>query len=88
MESHKEQSVDTSKRRPSLIGCAIIDVDTDSRLRSDSIRIDDESATTKPKDEEKRGVGRKPSMIQMTGDSSSNDEDAGSSGTETKQAST
>lgn len=59
---------DATNRRVSLVGCAIIDVDEEaaSYQSSDSIHIEDEEKITS---------SRKPSMIQMSHDLSSGEDD-------------
>lgn len=60
-------------KRPSLIGCAIIDVsDNAMRMEStDSIRLDDDASD----EQQKSLTSRKKSMIQMSRDSNDDDDD-------------
>lgn len=67
-DAQREVFFDTTRKRVSLVGCAIIDVDDDAaRYQScDSIHMDDEERTPS---------SRKPSMIQMSHDMSSDKDD-------------
>lgn len=67
MDVHKDL-YDDSKRRISLVGCSIIDIDDDAAQlqSSESIQIDDE---------ERVAGSRKPSMIQLSHDLSSDEND-------------
>lgn len=68
LDARYQQLPDGSRKRMSLVGCAIIDVDNEAaRLQSfDSVQIEDD---------EKTGGSRKPSMIQMSHDLSSDEND-------------
>lgn len=68
LDAHREL-FDASKKRVSLVGCAIIDVDeTAARLQScDSVQVEDEEKTTS---------SRKPSMIRMSHDVLSDDDES------------
>lgn len=68
LDAREKQLNDTARKRLSLVGCAIIDIDDDTvQLRScDSIQIEEEDKTK---------IGsRKPSMIQMSEELLSDDE--------------
>lgn len=68
LDAQRDLFFDTTRKRVSVVGCAIIDVDDDAaRYQScDSIHMDDEEKTTS---------SRKPSMIQMSHDISSDKDD-------------
>lgn len=69
LDAQRDLQFDATRKRVSLVGCAIIDVDDDDAARyqsCDSIHIDDEEKTTS---------SRKPSMIQMSHDMSSDKDD-------------
>lgn len=67
LDARREQFQDSSTKRMSLLGCAIIDVDDDAIRYQDSVQVED--------DEEKKAPSRKPSMIQMSHDISDDGKD-------------
>lgn len=71
LDAFKDHFFDVSKKRMSLVGCVIIDVDDDAtKLQSsDSIQVEDEEK------EKTVSSSRKPSMIQMSHDLSSEETD-------------
>lgn len=69
MDTRQEQFDYLINRRASLVGCAIIDVDDDAS------RFDEEIGTIKSLEEEKIETKRKPSMIQISRDSSDDNSD-------------
>lgn len=72
LDAFKDHFFDVSKKRMSLVGCVIIDVDDDAaKLQSsDSIQVEDDE-----KEKEKVSSSRKPSMVQMSHDLSSEEND-------------
>lgn len=76
LESRRDQFQDPTKKRVSLVGCAIIDIDDDAiRYQScDSVQVEEEEKIT---------ISRKPSMIQMSHDMS-NDGGGGDDGDDDK----
>lgn len=68
LDAQRDFLSDTTRKQVSLVGCAIIDVDDDAaRYQScDSVHMDDDERTT---------LSRKPSMIQMSHDISSDKDD-------------
>lgn len=69
LDALKDHFFDMSKKRMSLVGCAIIDIDDDgAQLQSgDSILVEDEEKAV--------SSSRKPSMVQMSHDLSSDEND-------------
>lgn len=67
LDAQRDLFFDTTRKRVSLVGCAIIDVNDDvpRYQSSDSIHMDDEERSTS---------SRKPSMIQMSHDMSDDDD--------------
>lgn len=73
LDARRDQFQDTAKKRMSLVGCAIVDIDDDAvRYQScDSVQVEEEEKTV---------PSRKPSVIQMSHDLSSDGEGDGSGG--------
>lgn len=66
LDAQRDQLLDETRKRMSLVGCAIIDVDDDTVQYQSSEYIDDDERTTS---------SRKPSMVQMSHDLSNDDDD-------------